>query len=85
MQVQMLKQVTKNVLVVLFLEEKMYNRKSDFLRSYMRIKKPLMGFKNFVCAAALLAGIEISHMIKKGKSLFCKTLSPWRQFYALAG
>lgn len=44
----------------------------------------MMGFKNFVSAAATLAGIELAHMIKKGQGSLNKTLSVLEQFYALA-
>lgn len=54
-------------------------------RAVKRITRPMMGFKNFVCAAATLAGIEIAHMIKKGQSILKGILPTWEQFYALAG
>lgn len=53
-------------------------------RGIKRIVKPMLGFKNFLCAAATLAGIELYHMIRKGQSLLSESLSPWEQFYALA-
>ena len=61
------------------------NRVEQDHRAVKRITKPMMGFKNLVCAAATLAGIELAHMIKKGQSLLNELLSPWEQFYALAG
>jgi len=54
-------------------------------RGIKKIVKPMLGFKSFLCAAATLCGIELSHMIRKGQSVMQKTLSPWQQFYALAG
>ena len=60
------------------------NRVEQDHRAVKRITKPMMGFKNFVCAAATLAGIELAHMIKKGQSLLNETLSVCEQFYALA-
>ena len=43
------------------------NRVEQDHRAVKRITKPMMGFKNFVCAAATLTGIELAHMIKKGE------------------
>jgi putative transposase len=54
-------------------------------RGIKRLTKPMMGFKDFVCAAATLAGIELCHMIRKGQHVLSETLSTWKQFYALAG
>jgi len=51
-----------------------------------RIVRPMLGFKNFHCARALIAGIETMHMIKKGQ-LDCPkvhTSSAATQFYSLA-
>jgi putative transposase len=53
-------------------------------RGIKRITKPMLGFKNFVCAETTLAGIELYHMIRKGQNALQKTLSSWQQFYALA-
>ena len=36
-------------------------------RAVKRIVRPMLGFKNFRCARALIAGIETMHMIKKGQ------------------
>ena len=53
-------------------------------RGIKRIVKPMLGFKNFVCANATLAGIELYHMLRKGQHLFQDVLPAWEQFYALA-
>ncbi len=45
----------------------------------------MLGFKNFTCAAATLAGIELYHMIGKGQNAINGALPAWKQFYALAG
>ncbi|MGA8053613.1 MAG: IS6 family transposase, partial [Burkholderiales bacterium] len=55
-------------------------------RAIKRVVRPMLGFKSFRCAAILIAGIEIMHMIKKGQ-LVCpnaKVLSAASQFYSLA-
>lgn len=36
-------------------------------RAIKRILRPMMGFKDFRCARIILSGIEIMHMIRKGK------------------
>ena len=36
-------------------------------RAVKRIVRPMLGFKSFRCARALIAGIETIHMIKKGQ------------------
>ena len=36
-------------------------------RAVKRIVRPMLGFKNFRCARAVIAGIETMHMIKKGQ------------------
>jgi putative transposase len=36
-------------------------------RAVKRIVRPMLGFKSFRCARALIAGIETMHMIKKGQ------------------
>ena len=50
-----------------------------------RILRPVLGFKSFQCAHAIIAGIETMHMIKKGQLDFVKdrTLSAADKFYAL--
>jgi putative transposase len=49
-----------------------------------RITKPMMGFKNFVCAATTLAGIELYHTLRKGQHVLSSLLPTWQQFYILA-
>jgi putative transposase len=44
----------------------------------------MLGFKNFISAAATLAGIELYHMLRKGQDTLKEQLKPWQQFYALA-
>lgn len=55
-------------------------------RAIKRIVRPMLGFKNFRCARALIAGIETMHMIKKGQldGLKARTSSAVEQFYSLA-
>ncbi len=55
-------------------------------RAIKRRTRPMLGFKNFHCAAKLIAGIETMHMIKKGQ-LNCpdaQVASAADQFYSLA-
>lgn len=55
-------------------------------RAIKRRTRPMMGFKQFHCAAKLIAGIETMHMIKKGQ-LDCpkgQVASAADQFYSLA-
>jgi hypothetical protein len=42
----------------------------------------MLGFKFFCSAQAILAGIELWHMLKKGQNK--RSLPAWEQFYALA-
>jgi len=55
-------------------------------RAVKRITKPMLGFKSFWAAKAVLAGIELMHMIRKGQlsAEKGKDLSFAEQFYALA-
>ncbi|MFK7893053.1 MAG: DDE-type integrase/transposase/recombinase, partial [Granulosicoccus sp.] len=56
-------------------------------RLIKRITKPMLGFKNFLCAQATLTGIELIRMIKKGQ-LRCQakmSKTPAELFYGLAG
>ena len=55
-------------------------------RAVKRIVRPMLGFKNFRCARALIAGIETMHMIKKNQldGLKDRTSSAANQFYSLA-
>ena len=56
-------------------------------KTVKRITKPMLGFKTFRTASAVLAGIELMHMIRKGQLLSegAIKLSFVDQFYALAG
>ena len=55
-------------------------------RAIKRVVRPMLAFKSFRCAAILIAGIEIIHMIKKGQVVCpkAKVLSAASQFYSLA-
>jgi transposase-like protein len=55
-------------------------------RAVKRIVRPMLGFKNFRCARALIAGIETMHMIKKGQldAVKDRASSAANQFYSLA-
>jgi putative transposase len=44
----------------------------------------MLGFKNLFSATATLTGIELYHMLKKGRNMIKGTLLAWKQFYALA-
>jgi hypothetical protein len=56
-------------------------------RAVKRITRPMLGFKSFRAAQAVLAGIELMHMIRKGQFMIegCDGISFADQFYALAG
>ena len=55
-------------------------------RAVKRLVRPMLGFKSFRCARAIIAGIETMHMIKKGQLDFVKdrTSSAADKFYSLA-
>lgn len=55
-------------------------------RFIKRVTKPILGFKSFRSASAVLAGIELMHMIRKGQLSDEKAmdLTSAQQFYALA-
>lgn len=55
-------------------------------RAVKRRTQPTLGFKNFHCAAKLIAGIETMHMIKKGQLDYPdgEVTSAAEQFYSLA-
>ena len=55
-------------------------------RAIKRIVRPMLGFKTFRCARAIIAGIETMHMIKKGQldRPKAKASSVATQFYSLA-
>jgi putative transposase len=55
-------------------------------RAIKRITRPMLGFKSFRAARAILAGIELMHMIRKGQFMLeGEYMSFADQFYALAG
>ncbi len=56
-------------------------------RAIKRITLPMLGFKSFRAARAILAGIELMHMIRKGQfnMMGGDGISFAVQFYALAG
>ena len=55
-------------------------------RAIKRIVRPMLGFKSFRCARALIAGIETMHMFKKGQLDLLKdrASSAADEFYSLA-
>jgi putative transposase len=55
-------------------------------RFVKRVTRPMLGFKTYRTACAILAGIELMHMIRKGQLSADKgkDLSFAEQFYALA-
>lgn len=55
-------------------------------RAIKRIARPILGFKTNRCARILIAGIETTHMIRKGQLSFPKgqAASAAAQFYSLA-
>ena len=56
-------------------------------RAIKRVTRPMLGFESFPAAAKVLAGLELMHMIRKGRLHFAAsdTMSFADQFYALAG
>ncbi len=56
-------------------------------RAIKRVTRPMLGFKSFRAARAVLAGIELMHMIRKGQFMIegRDGISFADQFYALAG
>jgi putative transposase len=56
-------------------------------RAVKRRTRPMLGFKSFRAARAVLAGIELMHMIGKGQFRMpgCAGMSFADQFYARAG
>ena len=53
-------------------------------RGIKRITKPMMGFKAFHSAEAIIAGIELHHMLRKGQHFIAANTPVFEQFYALA-
>jgi len=56
-------------------------------RAIKRVTRPMLGFKSFRSAGNVLAGIELTHMIRKGQFVIdgASAMSFADQFYALAG
>ena len=56
-------------------------------RAVKRVTRPMLGFKSFRSAQAVLAGIELMHMIRKGQFMMegCDGMSLADQLYMLAG
>jgi putative transposase len=56
-------------------------------RNIKRITNAMLGFKNFVCAQAILTGIELVAMLKKGQQRYSvqSHSTAADEFYALAG
>ncbi|MDQ2819855.1 MAG: transposase, partial [Pseudomonadota bacterium] len=56
-------------------------------RAIKRVTRPMLNLKSFRSAAAVLAGVELMHMIRKGQFAIDATdaMSFADQFYALAG
>jgi transposase-like protein len=55
-------------------------------RAIKRLTRPILGFKSFRAAQAVLAGIELMHMIRKGQFMMesCDSMSFADQSYTLA-
>lgn len=56
-------------------------------RAVKRVTRPMLGFKSFCSAQAVLASIELMHMIRKGQFMMegCNGMSFADQFHMLAG
>jgi len=54
-------------------------------RAIKRMARPMLGFKSFRSAAAILAGVKLMHMNRKGQLLATGKLRPAQRFYSLAG
>ncbi|WP_281649090.1 IS6 family transposase [Parendozoicomonas sp. Alg238-R29] len=52
-------------------------------RFVKQITRPMMQFKAFYSAKATLAGIEFSHMLRKGQYSDSESTKPWEYFYSL--
>jgi transposase-like protein len=53
-------------------------------RAIKRQTRPMLGFKSFWAATVTLAGVELMHMIRKGRLMLTGELCPTRQFCSLA-
>ena len=55
-------------------------------RAIKRVTRPMLGFKSFRCAARVIAGVELMHMIRKSQfAVDGSVMSFANQVYALAG
>nr|WP_245291599.1 IS6 family transposase [Methylosinus sp. R-45379] len=54
-------------------------------RAVKRVTRPMLGFKSFRSAAAMLSGVELMHMLRKRQLGTMGELHPAQQFYPLAG
>jgi len=61
----------------------LYNLIEQNHRGVKRMVKPMLGFKNFRCAATTLAGVELYHMLRKGQSLLSEPYHLEINFMAL--
>jgi len=62
----------------------LYNVVEQDHRAIKRRTPPMSGFKSFRSAAAMLAGIELMHMIRKSQPRTGEKLCPATRFYSLA-
>ena len=53
-------------------------------RAVKQMTRPMRGFKSFGSAAFTLAGIELMHMIRKGRLKGSGQSTPAQQFYSFA-
>jgi putative transposase len=53
-------------------------------RSIKKITKPMMGFKSFHSAQAVISGIELHHMLRKEQHKQSANMTLYEQFYGLA-
>jgi putative transposase len=78
---------SRNISIVIRQVKYLNNVVEQEHRAVKRVTKPMMGFKSFLSAKNVLAGIELMHMIRKGQLRIAgsKQMSFADQFYALAG
>jgi putative transposase len=70
--------------IINIVQSKYLNNMVEQDHCFKKITRPMLGFKAFYSAAATLAGIEVAHMIRRGK-LGQNGMSPSKQFAALTG
>jgi putative transposase len=78
---------TRNVLIVVRQVKYLNNIVEQDHRAIKRVTRPMLNFKSFHAARAVLAGIELMHMIRKGQFAVdgLADMSFAGQFYALTG